>query len=154
VNGRLHNPATQHLEKEDLLLVSQKDGWTPHWPGRADERKNCHPRRGPKPNSLFLQPERLHYTTLHYTTRNDTTLHCNTLNCTTLHCTAHYTALHYTTLHTTLHYTALHYTLHYTTLHYTLHYTTLQTTLHYRANNILSYLNTALLHVNTRQTPE
>ena len=183
VNGQLQKLATQPLEKEDLLLLSQKDGWAPHWPGRAGEKKNCYPRRGPKPNSLFLQPQRLHYTTLHYTTSHHTTLHDTTQRHTTLnHNTPHYTTrdhttphyatlrhatLHYTTLqrttttlhHTTLHYSTLHYTtIRYTTAHYTtLHHTTLRykdTTLHYRANNVLSYLNTAFLHTNVWQTAE
>jgi len=54
-------PGHLTLGKGRPLLVSQKDGWTPRWPGRAGEKKNRHPRRGPRPNSLFLQPERLHY---------------------------------------------------------------------------------------------
>jgi len=57
--------ASQHghlaLGEGRPLLVSQKDGWTPRWPGRSGKKKNCHPHRGPKLNSLFLQPEQLHY---------------------------------------------------------------------------------------------
>jgi hypothetical protein len=50
-------PGHLTLGEERPLLISQKDGWTPCWPGRAGEKKNGHPRRGLKLNSLFLQLE-------------------------------------------------------------------------------------------------
>jgi hypothetical protein len=54
-------PGHLALGEERPLLISQKDGWTPHWPGCTGEKKSRHRRQGPKLNSLFLQPERLHY---------------------------------------------------------------------------------------------